>query len=137
MRMPPTTPHVPESPAMQAVVDLMKCPASALDGIEAASAGEPGFFRHGSLRLYGRLKDGAVARSCTEPLPEARVSTNGQLPFNPTEVINNLRLERYVGAVNSEVSYLSNKQSLARRLYYALRPLLPIAFRRILQRRAL
>ena len=127
---------------MRAVVDQMKCPASALDGIEAGAAGGAGFFRFGNLRLYGRVDGGAVAPSCTEPLPEARPqagSGNGRsrLPFDPTEVIDNLRLERYVGAVNSEVGYLSNKQSFARRVYYALRPLFPVAFRRILQRRAL
>jgi peptidoglycan/xylan/chitin deacetylase (PgdA/CDA1 family) len=125
------------SAAMRAIIDLMKCPVAALDHFETASSGEPGFFRHGKLRLYGRVNGGSVARSCVEPLPEAKTSGNGRLSFDPTEVIDNLRLERYVGAVNSEVSYLSNKQSLPRRIYYALRPLFPVAFRRVLQRRAL
>src|SRR5262245_59336658 len=129
--------HGAVSAAMRAVIDLIKCPVAALGQLEAVSAGEPGFFRHGKLRLYGRVNGGSVARSCAEPLPEPPASGNGRLPFNPTEVIDNLRLERYVGALNFEAPYLSNKQSLPRRVYYALRPLFPVAFRRILQRRAL
>ena len=59
------------------------------------------------------------------------------LPFNPTELIDNLRLEKYVSAVNSEISYVADNTSALRRAYYALRPLFPVPVRRILQRIAL
>jgi peptidoglycan/xylan/chitin deacetylase (PgdA/CDA1 family) len=59
------------------------------------------------------------------------------LPFDQTEIIDNLRLEKYVGAVNAEISYIADSKSLSRRIYYALRPLFPVRVRRILQRIAL
>jgi len=64
-------------------------------------------------------------------------SRSVNLPFNATEIIDNLRLERYVPAVDSESPYISGPNSIFRRLYYALRPLFPVSFRRILQRIAL
>src|SRR5262249_15130806 len=108
--------HGTGSAAMRAVIDLIKCPVAALGHLETVASGEPGFFRHGTLRLYGRVNGGSAARSCVEPLPEPPAAGDGRLPFDPTEVIDNLRLERYVGALNLEASYLSNKQSLPRRL---------------------
>ena len=59
------------------------------------------------------------------------------MPFDQTEIIDNLRLEKYVGAVNAEISYIADSKSLSRRIYYALRPLFPVRVRRILQRIAL
>jgi hypothetical protein len=58
------------------------------------------------------------------------------VPFNPTEIIDNIRSEKYVVAANGQIPYVDN-QSLFRRLYYAFRPLFPVGFRRILQRIAL
>jgi peptidoglycan/xylan/chitin deacetylase (PgdA/CDA1 family) len=59
------------------------------------------------------------------------------LPFNPTEIIDNLRLEKYVGSAKAEISYIADNKSISRRIYYALRPLFPVKVRRILQRIAL
>jgi peptidoglycan/xylan/chitin deacetylase (PgdA/CDA1 family) len=59
------------------------------------------------------------------------------LPLDPTEIIDNLRLEKYVSAVRSEISYISDNTSVLRRIYYALRPLFPLQVRRVLQRIAL
>src|SRR5689334_10058777 len=50
------------------------------------------------------------------------------LPFDPTEVIDHLRLEEYwTSSGHASGSFLKN-------LYYHIRPLLPVYFRRILQR---
>jgi peptidoglycan/xylan/chitin deacetylase (PgdA/CDA1 family) len=66
-------------------------------------------------------------------------SQNGRtiLPFDPDEIVDNLRLEKYAKAANGVISYISDSQSFSRRLYYAIRPLLPVRFRSILQRIAL
>jgi hypothetical protein len=65
------------------------------------------------------------------------VSTNGpsvELPFDPVQVVNNLRHERYVcNAAQSRRSIGAN--SLVRNLYYLARPLMPVAVRKHLQRR--
>jgi len=128
---------------MDAFLAHTKCPRSYVDRFTCSPLSErEGFFKFGDLGLYGRLSTGAVSDKYTDPLPsvDSNVSMGGAsvtLPFNPTEIIDNLRLERYVPAVNSEISYISSTDSLSRRLYYALRPLFPVAFRRILQQVAL
>lgn len=50
-------------------------------------------------------------------------------PFNPSEVTNNLRLERYITQDNPSLA-----KRIIRQLYYILRPAFPVAFRRHLQR---
>src|SRR3954469_16034588 len=52
------------------------------------------------------------------------------LPFEVNEVIENLRLERYL---NGKQSRGSGRQ-LVRNIYYAFRPLMGVAFRKHLQR---
>jgi hypothetical protein len=51
------------------------------------------------------------------------------LPFNPTEVADNLRLERYVATTRTPFW-----KAAVRKLYYALRPMLPVHLRRRMQR---
>src|SRR5438132_435733 len=120
-----------------------KCPPSYVDGFTCAPrSGAEGFFTWAGLRLYGRVSAGSVSPRCTGHLPSIDVSVSiGRrsvvLPFNPTEIIDNLRLEKYVPAVNGASSYIVGGNSISRRVYYALRPLFSPAVRRILQRVAL
>jgi hypothetical protein len=58
-----------------------------------------------------------------------------RLPFNPSEVVDNLRRERYAKNGNGRRSLLSS--DAVRRFYYRFRPLLPVAVRRHAQRLAL
>jgi peptidoglycan/xylan/chitin deacetylase (PgdA/CDA1 family) len=128
---------------MRVILEHAKMPSAYLANVStAAPRDNVGFFSVGSLRLFGAVSGASPSSTCTKELPslDAHVRMTGgtvELPFDPSEVIENLRLEKYVGAVNSQISYISNKQSPSRRLYYALRPLFPVAFRRILQRMAL
>jgi peptidoglycan/xylan/chitin deacetylase (PgdA/CDA1 family) len=119
---------------MDAFLAQTKCPPSCVERITCTPRAEnERFFTFGGLRLYGRVS-GAL------PSVESSVVSTGRsvtLPFDPSEVISNLRLERYLRAVDSQISYVSNSRSIPRRVYYALRPLLPVAVRRILQRAAL
>ena len=128
---------------MRAFLDHTKCPPSDVKGITCSSGtGQEGFFTLGDLRLYGRTAHGRTSPLYQDDLPRldsfvSRSHGSVTLPFNPTELIDNLRLEKYVSAVSSEISYIADSTSTLRRIYYALRPLLPVPVRRILQRIAL
>lgn len=128
---------------MRAFLDHTKCPPSGVEGITCSpGTGQEGFFRLGDLRLYGRTEPGRTSPLYHDDLTRldsfvSRGDGSMSLPFNPTELIDNLRLEKYVAAVSSEISYIANNTSTLRRLYYALRPLFPVPVRRILQRIAL
>jgi hypothetical protein len=74
----------------------------------------------------------------TENLHDALPHTtyNGlsiELPFDPVQVLDNLRHERYVSCSNRKKAPDKSK-STARKLYYLARPLLPVALRKHLQR---
>ena len=128
---------------MRAFLDRTKCSPKWVEGITCSPGhGAKGFFRLGDLRLYGRTSAGLTSPEYRDNLAEIDVRiTRGSgslaLPFDPTEIIDNLRLEKYVGAVNGEIAYIANNKSISRRVYYAVRPLFPVAFRRGLQRIAL
>jgi hypothetical protein len=120
-----------------------KCPPSFLQNVRCSSeAGTEGFFRFGDLQLYGRINGGASSSEFQETLSSIEVfgshrNTPIMLPFDPGEIIDNLRLERYVSAANAEIPYIANDKAISRRVYYGLRPFFPVYFRRILQRYAL
>jgi hypothetical protein len=92
-----------------------------------------GFFGLGTDAVcYGRCS-GPVAADPAGARFNAldHVRLNGravELPFDPGEVIGNLRMERY--ATNST----GTEKNLLYHFYYALRPYLPVRFRRHLQR---
>lgn len=128
---------------MRAFLDHTRCPPSNVQGISCSSGiGQEGFFRLGGLRLYGRTEHSRTSLLYQDDLTELDPFVlEGHdsicLPFNPTEIIDNLRLEKYVAAVRSEISYISDTTSIPRRIYYALRPFFPLQVRRVLQRIAL
>jgi hypothetical protein len=126
-----------------AFLDHTKCPPSSTERINCSPGnGLEGFFRLGEMRLYGRANGSSTSSGPDGNLPpiDSPVQDgNGSLslPFDPNEIIDNLRWERYAGAANTQITYISNNKSLSRRLYYAIRPLLPVKVRRHLQRIAL
>jgi len=98
--------------------------------------GDPGYFRFGKHAIgYG-----STARPCPEgmdgdlpDLLETVMDRGGSalsLPFDPAEVIDNLRMERYPQGTQS---VLSSKR--LNEIYYAVRPLLGDHFRNKLQQR--
>jgi len=95
----------------------------------------PGYFAFGpDATLYGRLKTSSPAVSPDPPLHDvasAIAIQNGQvqLPFDPEEVITNLRHEAYMGPEGR-----STTTSFTAKIYYAIRPLLPVAARKHLQK---
>lgn len=132
-----------EQNPLSAFLRHTKCPNAVTDHFRCVDGGGPqGFFKLGNLRLYGNAAGTKVSASAAGELPsvDADVKRQGDgfsLPFNPTELIENLRFEKYAAAANGQISYISNNQSLSRKLYYAIRPILPVSLRKYLQRIAL
>lgn len=99
---------------------------------------ESGYFRFGSdIVCYGRCSSGTPAPSVSESLHDAaeHVATNGpivQLPFNPAQVVDNLRCERYMANAVGGQPLPANRAF--RSLYYWLRPLMPVSVRKHLQK---
>jgi len=106
--------------------------------VAANGRSSEGFFRFGSEAIcYGPLSTGYVASEPNAELYDAATHVrieNGTciLPFNPNLIVQNLRRERYDGedAPQSAVG----RNTIVRKAYYGLRPLLPVAARKHLQR---
>lgn len=121
--------------------DFYGCPQLASDFTLASPLQAPvGYFRVNEGPLcYGQLSEAQPAVTANAALPEvyAHVSNQGKtirLPFDPAQVISNLRLEKY--KVDAEENG-NNLSSLVRRVYYLLRPLMPVDVRKHLQRLSL
>lgn len=102
-------------------------------------AGPAGFFRLGSaVTVFGRLAAGAAADRPEDARADALagVEMGGgecRLPFDPAEVIANLRFERYPGAGHPGGTGPLWWRTAAR-AYYAFRPLMPVSVRKYVQR---
>lgn len=124
---------VPES--SRCLVDYYRCPPEFVRlEVRSPQSSSPGYFRFGEeTTCFGRMAGRQPARSPAASLHDAaedmRVERGSiTLPFDPCEVADNLRLENYTTVRGSRSS------SMTGRLYYLLRPLLPVAMRRHLQR---
>jgi hypothetical protein len=101
--------------------------------------GDPGFFKFGSEEIcYGRCGSGPTAKTASlrlyDAIGEAHVEGSCvRLPFNPAEVVDNLRKERYVGSRASGRNGFSGSP-VVRKIYYSIRSLLPVLARRQFQR---
>jgi len=100
----------------------------------------PGYFRikDGPI-CYGRLCETQPTATANATPPEAypQVTQGGKtvsLTFDPTEMVANCRLEKYIADAENGGE---KGDSLIRRLYYWLRPLMPVDVRKYLQRRYL
>lgn len=121
--------------------DFYRCPPLAADFTLAAHL-QPvaGYFRiKEGLICYGRLSEVQPAATPNAKLPGAcpQVRQEGKaisLPFDPVEVVANLRLEKYRADGESNGNSVG---SLVRRLYYLLRPIMPVDVRKHLQRLSL
>jgi hypothetical protein len=121
--------------------DFYGCSQPAADFTVAAHLQPvPGYFRiKGGPIGYGRLSETQPAATANATLPVVcpQVSEGGKtisLPFDPAEVIANLLQEKYKADVENSGK---NGGSLVRRLYYLLRPIMPVDVRKHLQRLSL
>lgn len=122
-----------ESP--HCLVDYYRCPPELIQlDIRSPRGGSAGFFRLGKeTTCFGRIAGQQPADSPSDSLPDATAGMHVEpgsvtVPFDPCEVADNLRLENYTTVRGPAAS------SMIRRLYYLLRPLLPVPVRRYPQR---
>jgi hypothetical protein len=113
-----------------------RCPAEYdVFTIPHTFAASPGFFRFGDNTVcYGRNAGGF-----SQPIADAdlhdvksgvvRDGPNVLLPFDAGEVIENLRRERYISGQKS-----ATPTNTIQKIYYTLRPLMPVGFRKHLQK---
>ncbi len=104
--------------------------------------GSLGYFLFGERSIcFGQCFGGSAAPNAGGKLYDAKADVRTEdrelhLPFDPGEVIDNLRLERYT-LDRDRLSGRLSTGPLIRSLYYLLRPLLSVRTRRHLQRLAL
>ena len=124
----------------QLVSEHFRCPTdippfSVAPGLSAAS----GFFRLSAGAVcFGQCSSQVPAPSFAEAVKLSSEciqpdSESVQLPFDPVQVIDNLRLERYASASNGSKRGSGGKKAI-RDIYYRLRPLMPVRIRKHLQR---
>jgi hypothetical protein len=119
----------------QAFIRHFRCPESLvkLEFLPDQVETKDGYFKFGpDIICYGQSP--LASDRPDAPLSDALTSSHMdgdtcRLPFNPTEVAENLRFERYENKVES-----SRWKDAVRATYYTLRPAFPVAFRRHLQR---
>ena len=117
------------------IAEFYRCPEDILPRPSSGLfPGSAGYFRFGGGTIcYGRAEIGSATRIGNDLADAAmHVRTSGatfELPFDPAEVLDNLRRERY--AANG---YLGRRPFLsttsARNAYYRVRPLLPVSLRK-------
>lgn len=104
-------------------------------GGEPRDGDGPGYFRFGpDVTCFGRCASASFSGEPDSALDDVRIRSYVEgsacvVPFDPTEVADNLRQERYV-----PTPIASQRNGLIRTAYYGVRPLLPVGARKHLQR---
>jgi hypothetical protein len=118
------------------LLDYYRCPPRYLKLAQQGTLPErKGYFRFGPDAVcYGKYSGGRVADSCADTLHDALPGTTNNdgttyLPFDLTEVVDNLRCERYVGDWRDGYA-----KSTMVGLYYLLRPFLTFGMRSYVKR---
>jgi hypothetical protein len=119
--------------------DYYRCPAALAElGVADQLSQGHGYFSFGGAVAFGRCAGAVPERYASDSLPEVvdsvRVEAGvSKLPFDFTEVVTNLREERY--RLNG-YSFLERTTSTdaANRLYYLFRPLMGVGVRKHLQK---
>ncbi|SRR5216683_2110594 len=121
----------------QAVNDRYRCPDNFFEfALRGWLSLDEGFFQFGSnATCYGRSCSGVrqfrVESSLYDALENVHVdNAKLRLPFDPTEIIDNLRLERYANTRGMG----SSVRSVLRSLYYLLRPFTNLPVRKQVQK---
>jgi len=123
------------------LLEYFRCPAQFADvGVTGDLSRESGFFGFGQgTTCYGRCVGVSPSRSAlpdelTDTLCRVRFEQGRLgLPFDFTDVVNNLRYERYPSDFRPSFDPIMSG-SAAKRIYYFVRPFLPVPVRKHLQR---
>ena len=123
---------------MHPLVEYFRCPEThaafrAAGDLPSAA----GYFRFGDAIAYGRQKAGSASATPTGALTDVgaaigQASDLAAAPLDIAEVVANLRHELYPEAQRA-IRDVSSPSAI-RALYYLFRPLMPVAFRKHLQR---
>ena len=124
---------------MTALVDYYRCPPDlASIGTRSDLSARAGFFKFHDAIGFGRVVGGSTSSYASDPLTNVAAAVRiadgrPELPFDFSEVVRNLREERYR---QNGYNFLqrSTAGATAQRLYYQIRPLLGVAVRKHLQR---
>jgi hypothetical protein len=121
----------------RALNDRYRCSENFFDfALSGQLSAQEGYFRFGqNITCYGRSCSGArgpQAESCLRDAPgDVHLDdTTLRLPFNPTEIIDNLRMERYANIQ----SMGRTLESVLKKLYYLVRPLTNTLARKAVQK---
>jgi len=124
----------------ETLVERYRCPDRFAEfTLSGALSGCAGYFRFGEESIcYGQFAGGAPAPLDTLNLCDVAAHTTAdgvtlRLPFEPRQIIDNLRLERYVATSHEGGKGLGARSAL-RSAYYMVRPILPVRVRKHLQR---
>ena len=124
----------------QPVLDYYRCPEN-LVGFELAGrlSEDAGYFCFGPDTIcYGRSLSGFRSPRAIGPLYDALTDATGdggtvRLPFDPNDIVDNLRLERYRHQEERSGTGVTGS-AFVRKLYYWLRPFLGVSVRKHVQR---
>jgi hypothetical protein len=116
-----------------------RCPVDLLPQLHSVppDTDHEGYFSFGDSTIcYGRLAGASAAHQLDGSLPNIESQQFAgtpmvELPFDPEEVIENLRRERYAAHFREEGSMFNE---LLRKAYYLVRPCLSVPVRRIFQK---
>lgn len=122
----------------QAFLEYYRCPEGYADfklSNARANGNQPGYFRFGAHLCYGVSMAANAAADVGDSLPDAlgHVRFEGStcyLPFNLTDVVTNLRQERYMAKAAESPLW----KRMVRHAYYLARPCMPVPVRRHLQK---
>jgi len=122
----------------QALNDRYRCPENFFDFVLGGRLStDEGYFRFGpNTTCYGRSCSGVRGPQAESSLYDAFrdillvAGAKLRLPFDPTEIIDNLRLEHYANTRGNGSGF----ESVLRRLYYLLRPLTNLPVRKLVQK---
>ena len=123
----------------QTFLDYYRCPESFANfTLTGTLSRDSGFFLFGEdIICYGSSSSGFRAQEVSPDLYDALadVAINGapRLPFDPTEITDNLRRERYLRNSHGGGGRPPLERAV-RHAYYFLRPAMPVAVRKHLQR---
>lgn len=123
------------------LVEYYRCEEVLANFYETATLSDSsGFFRLGDSICYGQCSGGSPSRSvqeflynCADNIRLSACDEVMRLPFDPGQIIANLRMEFYA-ASRLRTPSAGLFQDLLHRSYYSVRPLLPVHLRRHLQK---
>jgi hypothetical protein len=120
------------------LLDYFRCPDEwPLFETAGELSAEDGYFRFDGTLCYGRCSGASPSPLVGGALPHVSAGHEESggllLPFDLTEVVTNLRQERYRRNFHNRLERIS-AASAVRRAYYALRPFLSVGVRKHLQR---